>query len=100
MDIIKLVESYPYYHSMTGGSREEWAAWRVRACEEWMLSKEILGKEGEGDGSSKSESDDSGDDGILSEPARDCGQGRGEREHRVPDAARLSGEDGPFRESL
>ncbi len=31
MDVIKAVESYPYYHSMTGQSREEWEAWRVQA---------------------------------------------------------------------
>lgn len=48
MNIIEAVESYPYYHSMTGGSREEWEAWRVRACEEWMLGRRIL--EGDSNG--------------------------------------------------
>ena len=44
MDIIKAVEDFSYYHSMTGQSREEWQAWRVQAVEEWMLDKEILEK--------------------------------------------------------
>ena len=97
MDVIKAVESYPYYHSMTGQSREEWEAWRVQACEEWMLDKNILGKESERDGSSESEPDNSSNDSILSVSAGDCGQGRGERQYRVPDAARVPGEDGSVR---
>lgn len=97
MDVIKAVESYPYYHSMTGQSREEWEAWRVQACEEWMLDKNILGKESERDGSSESKTNHSSNDGILHESAGDCGQGRGEREHRLSDAARVPGEDGQVR---
>lgn len=56
MDIIKAVESYPYYHSMTGQSREEWEAWRVQACEEWMLDKAILEKGEDVDGEADSDS--------------------------------------------
>lgn len=97
MDVIKAVESYPYYHSMTGQSREEWEAWRVQACEEWMLDKNILGKESERDGSSESKPDYSGNDSILHESAGDCGQSRGERQYRLSDAARVFGEDGPVR---
>lgn len=100
MDVIKAVESYPYYHSMTGQSREEWEAWRVQACEEWMLDKNILGKESERDGSSESEPDHSGNDSILHEPAGNRGQSWGERQYRLPDAARVFGEDGPVRESM
>lgn len=44
MDVIKAVEGYPYCHSVTGQSMEEWAAWRVQAVEEWMLDKAILEK--------------------------------------------------------
>ena len=95
MDVIKAVESYPYYHSMTGQSREEWEAWRVQACEEWMLDKNILGKESERDGSSESEPDHSGNDSILSVSAGNRGQSRGERQYRLSDAARVPGEDGP-----
>lgn len=50
MDVIKEIKSYPYYHSMTGQSREEWAAWRVQAVDEWMLDKKILEKGEEEDG--------------------------------------------------
>ena len=50
MDVIKAVEGYPYYHSVTGQSMEEWAAWRVQAMEEWMLDKAILQKGAEEDG--------------------------------------------------
>lgn len=100
MDVIKAVESYPYYHSMTGQSREEWEAWRVQACEEWMLDKNILGKESERDGSSESEPDYSGNDSILHEPAGDCGGSRHIRQCRISDAARVFGEDGPLREGV
>ena len=100
MDVIRAIESYPYYHSMTGRSREEWNAWRVRACEEWKLNKEILEKEGGNNGMCESESDYSGDDGVLHVSPGDRGQGRGEREHRLPDAARVPGEDGPIREGV
>lgn len=100
MDVIRAIESYPYYHSMTGQSREEWAAWRVQACKEWMPDKNILGKDGVGNGSSKSKSDYSSNDSILHEPAGDCGQGRGEREHRLPDAARVLGEARKVREGM
>ena len=65
-----------------------------------MLDKNILGKESERDGSSESEPDYSGNDSILHEPAGDCGQGRGERQYRLPDAARVPGEDGQIRESV
>ena len=65
MDVIKAIESYPYYHSMTGQSREEWQAWRVQAVEEWMLDKEILRREGETDGMCEGETDNSGNDSIL-----------------------------------
>lgn len=65
-----------------------------------MLDKNILGKESERDGSSESEPDYSGNDSILHEPAGDCGQGRGERQYRLPDAARVPGEDGQVRESM
>lgn len=92
MDVIKAVESYPYYHSMTGQSREEWEAWRVQACEEWMLDKNILGKESERDGSSESKPDYSGNDSVLSVATGDCGQSRGERQYRLSDAARVLGE--------
>lgn len=34
---------------------------------------------------------------ILHEPAGYCGQDRGERQYRLPDAARVSGEDGLVR---
>ena len=97
MDVIKAVESYPYYHSMTGQSREEWEAWRVQACEEWMLDKNILGKESERDGSSESKPDYSGNDSIMHEPTGNRGQSRGERQYRLSDAARVFGEDGPVR---
>lgn len=100
MDIIKAVEDFSYYHSMTDQSREGWQAWRVQAVEEWMLDKKILGKEGERDGSGEGEPDNSGNDGILHESAGDRGQGRGERQHRLPDAARVPGEDGQVRESV
>ena len=100
MDVIKAVENFQYYHSMTGQSREEWEAWRVQACEEWMLDKEILRKEGEGNGSSKSESDYSSDDKIVSVTKGDRGQGWSEPEYRLPDAARLSGEDGAVRKGV
>lgn len=50
MDIIRGIENFQYYHSMTGGSREEWQAWRVQAVEEWMLDKKILEKGAEEDG--------------------------------------------------
>ncbi len=90
MDVIKAVESYPYYHSMTGQSREEWEAWRVQACEEWMLDKAILEK-GE-DGSSESKPDYSVNDSVLSVATGDCGQSRGERQYRLSDAARVLGE--------
>lgn len=56
MDVIKAVGSYPYYHSMTGQSREEWEAWRVQACEEWMLDKAILEKGEDVDGKADSDS--------------------------------------------
>lgn len=100
MDIIKAVEDFSNYHSMTGQSREEWQAWRVQAVEEWMLDKEILGKESERDGSSESEPDNSGNDGVLSVSTGDCGQGRGERQHSLQDAAWVPGEDGQIRESV
>lgn len=97
MDVIKAVEDFTYYHSMTGQSREEWEAWRVQACEEWMLDKNILGKESERDGSSESKPDHSGNDSVLSVATGDCGQSRGERQYRLSDAARVFGEDGPVR---
>lgn len=50
MDVIKAIESYPYYQSMTGGSREEWEVWRVKAVKEWMLDESILQKGAEEDG--------------------------------------------------
>ena len=50
MDVIKAVESYSYYHGITGQSWKEWEAWRVQACEEWMLDKSIIGKGDSGDG--------------------------------------------------
>lgn len=94
MDVIKAVEDFTYYHSMTGQSREEWQAWRVQAVEEWMLDKKILGKESERDGMCEGEPDNSGDDRFLPVSAGDCGQGRGERQHSLQDAARVPGEDG------
>lgn len=100
MDIIKAVEEFSYYHSMTGQSREEWQAWRVQAVEEWMLDKEILEKGEEEDGSSESESDHSSNDSILYESAGDCGGSRRIRQCCLPDAARLSGEDGAVREGV
>ena len=100
MDVIKAVESYSYYHNITGQSREEWEAWRVHACEEWMLNKAILGKEGENNGSSKSESDHSSNDRFLHVSKRDCGGSRRIRQHCVSDAARLSGETREIREGL
>ena len=100
MDVIKAVENYSYYHGITLQSREEWEAWRVQACEEWMLDKAILGKEGEEDGLCESEPDHSGNDRFLHGSKGDCRQSRGERQHCLPDAARLLGEDGPVWESL
>ena len=50
MDVIKAVESYSYYHDVTGQSREQWEEWRVQACEEWMLDKGILEKGEDEDG--------------------------------------------------
>ncbi len=97
MDVIKAIEDYLYYHSMTGQSREEWEAWRVQACDEWMLDKRILGKEGEGNGSSESKPDHSSNDSILHESAGDCGGSRRIRQYRLSDAARVFGEDGPVR---
>ena len=90
MDVIRAIEDYQYYHDMTGQGREEWAAWRVQACGEWMLDKKILGKESGKDGSGESEHESTGN----------RGQGRGEREHRLPDAARVPGEDGQVREGV
>ena len=100
MDVIKAVESYPYYHSMTGQSREGWEAWRVQACEEWMLDKNILGKESERDGSSESKPDYSGNDSVLSVSTGDCGQGRGIGQCGVQNQKRLSGETRKIRESM
>ena len=100
MDVIRAIEDYQYYHDMTGQGREEWSAWRVQAVEEWMLDKKILGKESGKDGSGESEPDNSSDDCIMHESTGNRGQGRGEREHRLPDAARVPGEDGQVREGV
>lgn len=100
MDVIKAIKIFQYYHSMTGQSREEWAAWRVQACEEWMLDKSILGKEGEGNGSSKGESDNSSNDKILYVTKGDCRGSRRVRQYSVPDAARVSGETRKVREGV
>lgn len=50
MDVIKAIENYSYYHRITGRSWDEWNAWRVQACEEWMLDKAILEKGDSADG--------------------------------------------------
>lgn len=49
MDVIKAIEDFQYFHSMTGRSRKDWETWRVQACEEWKLDKAIL-EEGENHG--------------------------------------------------
>lgn len=100
MDVIKAIESYPYYHSMTGQSREEWGAWRVQAVKEWMLDESILGKEREGNGSSESEPDHSSHDGILHVTEGDRGCRGRIGQYCVSDAARLSGEARKVREGM
>lgn len=40
MDIIKALEDFNYYHSVTDGSLEEWKAWRQQAVREWGLAME------------------------------------------------------------
>lgn len=100
MDVIRAIESYPYYHSMTGQSREEWEAWRVQTCEEWMLDKGILGKESERDGSSESGRDCSGNDSVLHESPGDSGQGGGICQCGLQSQKRLFGETRKIRENL
>lgn len=96
MDVIKAIESFQYYHSMTGQSREEWAVWRVQACSEWMLDESILGRECVEDGSSKGEPDHSSNDEILHESEGDRGRCGGIGQHSLSNEKRLPGEDGPF----
>lgn len=45
MDVIRAIEDYNYYHSVTGGSREEWKAWRVAAMKEWELDSDKVESE-------------------------------------------------------
>lgn len=45
MDVIRAIEDYSYYHSITGGSREEWEAWRVAAMKEWELDPDKVESE-------------------------------------------------------
>lgn len=64
------------------------------------LKRDFPTRKGGRYGSSESKPDNSGNDGFLSEPTGDSGQGRGERQHRLQDAARVPGEDGQVREGV
>ena len=43
--MIRAIEDYSYYHSVTGRSQEEWEAWRVAAMKEWELDPDKVESE-------------------------------------------------------
>ena len=47
VDVIRAIEDYSYYHSVTGRSQEEWEAWRVAAMKEWELDPDKVESEEE-----------------------------------------------------
>ena len=44
MDVIKAIESFTYYHNVTGQNRDVWEKWRKEAVEEWQLDRALIKK--------------------------------------------------------
>lgn len=44
MDVIRAIESYAYYHNVTGQNRDAWEKWRIEAVEEWQLDRSLIQK--------------------------------------------------------
>lgn len=42
MDVIKVIESFVYYHSLTGKTVEYWQIWRIKAIDEWKLDRALI----------------------------------------------------------
>lgn len=40
MNIIRAIEEFSYYYSITGRSLDEWRTWRQQAMKEWGLASE------------------------------------------------------------